>query len=253
MQKTHPSITLKTLGDNSDWFEIRQGRVKRDHLDETWNSHGYMCQPVGTAGLHGWEFVLKQDVKFIWDGISDTSDEHVKILEGGVDSYGNKFADTLTANATISFTFNMVIETDKDHYVLLTGAPNYFIDGVQPMTAILQSDWYTYNAVNFCWKITRANEEITIPAGTPFMFMMNYPRNLLESTKLEVRKLNEEEHNRLNVYNEKRDSFYKNNEPWKWNQFYKHGIESDDVKHIEKPFKPSPSEVIDNRCPHESK
>ena len=85
------------------------------------------------------------------------------------------------------------------------------------------------------------------------MFMMNYPRNLLESTKLEVRKLNEEEHNRLNVYNEKRDSFYKNNEPWKWNQFYKHGIESDDVKHIEKPFKPSPSEVIDNRCPHESK
>jgi hypothetical protein len=119
------------LGDNSASYEVRQGKLKRDHLDNTHNAHGYMCQPISTAGLHGWEFVLKNDVKFIWDGISDSSGEHVEILEGGVTVDGHRFVDTGTANATISFQINCIIETDPDHYVWLTGAPNYFIDGVQ--------------------------------------------------------------------------------------------------------------------------
>jgi len=243
MPKTHPSITLKMLGDNSDFYEVRQGKLKRSHLDETHNAHGYMCQPISTAGSHGWEFVIKNDVKFIWDGISDSSRDHVKILEGGVTANGDVFVDTGTANATISFQLNCIIETDSDHYVWLMGAPNYFIDGVQPMNALLQSNWYHYNTIQFCWKITKANEEITIPAGTPFMFMMSYPKDLLETTEFSIRNANEEELERVGAYNQKRDSFYQNNEDWKWHQMYKHGIESDDVKHLDKPFRPCPSTI----------
>lgn len=244
MLKTHPSITLKMLGNNSDSFDIRQGKVKRDHLDNTYSSHGYMCQPISTAGLHGWEFVLKNDVTFIWDGISDSSAEHVKILKGGTLPDGSIFVDTGTANATISFQLNTIIDTDDDHYVWLMGAPNYFIDGAQPMNALLQSNWYRYNSIQFCWKITKANEEITIPAGTPFMFMMNYPKNLLESTEFIVRDANEEELERVAAYNKLRSDFYENAESWKWHQMYKHGVESPEVKHLEKPFRPAPSDII---------
>jgi hypothetical protein len=231
------------LGDNSASYEVRQGKLKRDHLDNTHNSHGYMCQPISTAGLHGWEFVLKNDVKFIWDGTSSPSREHVQILEGGVTINGDIFVDTGTANATISFQLNCIIETDPDHYVWLTGAPNYFIDGVQPMDALLQSDWYHFNSIQFCWKITKANEEITIPAGTPFMFMMNYPKNLLETTNFSEQYASEEDLGRVAAYGEKRDSFYKNSEAWKWHQMYKHGIESDDIKHLDKPFRPCPAAI----------
>jgi hypothetical protein len=202
-----------------------------------------MCQPVSTAGLNGWEFVLQRDIKFIWDGISDSSREHVTILEGGANEDGSVFVDTGTANATISFQVNAVIETDPDHYVWLMGAPNYFIDGVQPMNALLQSNWYHYNTIQFCWKITRANEEITIPAGTPFMFMMNYPKNLLESTEFNIHDMDEAGLKRVFSYGDKRDEFYATHEPWKWHQMYKHGIETDDIKHLDKPFRPCPAAI----------
>ena len=244
MLKTHPFITLKKLGNNSDCFDVRQGKIKRDHLDNTHSAHGYMCQPISTAGLHGWEFVLTNDVKFIWDGISDSSGEHVTILEGGKTPEGHIFVDTGTANATIAFQLNTVIETDQDHYVWLMGAPNYFIDGVQPMNALLQSDWYHFNSIQFCWKITRANEEITIPAGTPFLFMMNYPKSLIESTTFTMRDANEEELKRVESYNKIRSDFYDNADAWKWHQMYKHGVESPEIKHLEKPFRPSPAEII---------
>lgn len=251
MQKTHPSITLKMLGDNSDSFEVRPGKVKRDHLDKTHNSHGYMCQPISTAGLHGWEFVLKNDVKFIWDGISDSDKSHVTILEGGRSDSDGLIVDNGTANATISFQLNCIIETDPDHYVWLMGSPNHFIDGVQPMNALLQSDWYHHSSIQFCWKITKANEEITIPAGTPFMFMMNYPKNLLESTKFTVQDIDEDSLKKIMAYSKLRDEFYETHEPWAWQQMYKHGIESPEIKHLEKPFRPAPSEIIvkEGGCP----
>lgn len=246
-EKIPPYITLKRLDKSSDSFDVRPGNIKRDILNETYSAHGYMCQPVSTAGLNGWEFVLKEDVTFIWDGISDSSADHVKILSKTVLDDGNIFIDTGTANATIAFNLSTIIETDPDHYVYLMGPPNYFIDGVQPMNAILQSNWYHFNSIQFCWRITRANEEITIPAGTPFMFMMNYPKNLLESTTFTVREATSEESERMESYNSKRSEFYENSEDWKWHQMYKHGVESPHTKHLSKPFKPAPSKVIEER------
>lgn len=205
-----------------------------------------MCQPISTAGLHGWEFVLKHDVSFIWDGISDSSGEHVKILEGALAEEGSPFVDSGTANATIAFQLNMIIETDPDHYLWLMGSPNHFIDGVQPMNAILQTDWYHFNSIQFCWKITKANEKITIPAGTPFLFIMNYPKNLLESTKFTITEPSDEDFARMEAYNKLRSDFYENSEDWKWHQMYKHGIEKPgEIKHLERPFKPAPSAIIE--------
>ena len=78
--------------------------------------------------MHGWEFILPHDVVAIWDGIADSSPDHVKILSGG-DYNGISIAHPNTANGTITFEFNINLETDKDLYVLLNGAPNMFFNG----------------------------------------------------------------------------------------------------------------------------
>lgn len=204
-----------------------------------------MCQPMSTAGLHGWEFVLKNDVSFIWDGISDSSPDHVKLIDGHIGPDGYNFLETNTANGTVTFHTGITAITDKDHHILISGAPNVFIDGAQPMTVLWQSDWYHFNAIQFCWKIYKANEKITIPAGTPFMFMMNYPKNLLESTVFTVTDYTEEDYKRMEEYGNFREKFYQENEEWKWHQYYKHGIESPDIKHLDKPYRPAPSPVIE--------
>jgi len=244
MQKTHPYITLKRFEHNLSSYDFRAASIKRDWLDETYKSHGYMCQPVSTAGLNGWEFVLKNDIKVIWDGVSSSDKSHVTVTEGALDPDGGLFVDTGAGHATINFNINAIIETDPDHHVWLTGAPNIFIDGIQPMTVLLQSDWYHHNSIQYAWKITRPNTEITIPAGTPFMFMMIYPKGLVEQTKVTVSKFPDEDLPRLDNYGEMRNNFYAENEPWKWSQFYKRGVGPFNEKHLDKPFRPCPSQVI---------
>ena len=59
-----------------------------------------------------------------------------------------------------------------------------------------------------------------------------------------VRDANEEELERVAAYNKLRSDFYENAESWKWHQMYKHGVESPEVKHLEKPFRPAPSDII---------
>lgn len=240
-EKTHPHITLVKIDPLVDQYEVRSGKNKRDFLDETRDKHGYVCQPMSTIGFHGWEFITPCDVKFIWDGINDEDGSHVKILEGEFIN-GCKFVDTGTANGTITFNIGYLLKTDPDHHILMSGAPNTFIDGVTPMDALLQTDWYHWNIPQFCWKIHKANEVITIPKGTPFLFIRNYPKDLLERTDVVIRNATQEEYESMDKYNQLRDSYRSDQAmDWKWHQLYKRGMDYNEVSHLDKPYKPSPS------------
>lgn len=240
-EKTHPHITLIKVDPLTDHYEVRPGKNKRDFLDATKDKHGYVCQPMNTVAFHGWEFVLPHDVKFIWNGIADSDPNNITILEGEFIG-GNRLVDTGTANGTITFNIGYLIKTDPDHNILMSGAPNTFIDGVTPMNAILQSDWYHWNIAQFCWKVHKANEVITIPKGTPFLFIQNYPKTLLENTKFAIRNATDEEIEGFNKYNELRDKY--RSDDWIWHQLYKRGMDYNEVSHLEKPYKPNPSKPI---------
>ena len=243
-EKTRPHITLVKIDSLVDHYEVRPGKNKRDFLDITADKHGYVCQPMSTVGFHGWEFILPCDVKFIWDGIEDADGSHVKILEGEFIN-GAKLCDTGTANATITFNVGYLVKTDPDHHILMSGAPNTFIDGVTPMDALLQSDWYHWNIPQFCWRIHKANEVITIPKGTPFLFIRNYPKTLLEETEVSIRDGTDEELLGMEKYDNLRDNLRSDQGEWKWNQLYKRGMDHNQVSHIDKPYRPRPSAPID--------
>ena len=193
---------------------------------------------MSMSNMHGWEFTLPHDVVVIWDGINDSQSDHVKILSG--EKFGNiTLATNITGNATITFYFNMNIETDKAHYCLLSGPPNYPFDGAQPLNAVWRSDFYNYSQVNFCWRITKANEEVVFPKGMPVMFLMNYPIGLLENTDIDFKNLEDAPllKDRMNKYSRKRHRFYAKSPAWSWGNFYKKGIGPDDEVLVENPFK----------------
>jgi hypothetical protein len=199
-----------------------------------------------TANLHGWEFVLREDVEVIWDGISNTEPNHVKVLRGEYGSNGKKIVDTTTANATITFNLDAYIQTDEDHYCLLMGPPNHFVQGAKPMSALIRSDWYKTSPLQYCWQITTPNKPVVFPKGTPFLFMLNYPKNLIESTELLVSPMTKEDHDNINNYQSERQKYYKEN-PGKFPNMYRKGINSlteNSEKFIDKVYKPNPGEVI---------
>ena len=242
---TRPFITLRTTASSTEHIKVRPGSVKREFLDNTLNAHGYHCQPLTTANLHGWEFLLPHDVTVIWDGVYSTDSHHVSILEGDTLPNGERIVDTATANSTISFNLNASIETDEDHYCILMGPPNHFVQGAKPMTALVRTDWYHHNNLQYCWIITTPNVPVTFKKDTPFMYLINYPKNLIETTDFTIRTATAAEKEQMAQYNLDRQAFYSKNPGLKFPNLYKKGLDGtgeSSKKHIDSIYKPHPTE-----------
>ena len=99
-------IIAYRVGENS--AIIKPLSVNRDWMDETYKAHAYKCFPVSLTNQLGWGLSFPEDITFIWDGISDHSADHVKILEG------NKYCSPARGNATISFETGILLKTKED-------------------------------------------------------------------------------------------------------------------------------------------
>lgn len=141
--------------------KIEQTKIQRDWMDATNDRHAYKCFPISQANTIGWSVSFLHDIEFIWDGVSDTTDQHVKVLQ----DKGN-VCHTKRANATISFDSGLFFKTDKQMSILSISPPNYFIDGAMAFTSIISTSFFE-EAYPIAWRITRPNIPIVIPAGTP--------------------------------------------------------------------------------------
>jgi hypothetical protein len=159
---------------------IEQTKIKRDWMEDTDDRHAYKCFPVSMANSIGWSISFLDDIEFIWDGISDTTPDHVKILK---DPAG--VCATSRGSATVSFYTGLFFKTDKNTSLLSIVPPNYFIDGAVPFTSIMSTSFY-WDALPVAWRITHANEKILIPAGTPIATIIPISLTGLGSIELDI-------------------------------------------------------------------
>lgn len=163
--------------------KIEQTKVQRDWMDETAGRHAYRCFPVSLANSVGWSISFLDDIEFVWDGITDTTSDHVKILKSGP-----QVCNTDRANATISFNSELTFRTDEDISILSIVPPNYFIDGAVPFTSIMSTSFYPH-PYPIAWRITRPNVNILIPAGTPVATLIPISLGKLSSIELDIEDL----------------------------------------------------------------
>jgi len=131
-------------------------------MDFTFDRHAYQCFPVSLSNRLGWGISLPEDITFIWDGVNDSTSDHVKTLKG------ESYTHPGRGNRTISFYTGITFDApDKEDLSLLTmPVPNQFIRGAQCMSTII-SPSVLQGELPIAWMITEPNIEITIPAGTP--------------------------------------------------------------------------------------
>jgi len=141
---------------------IDQLPLQRDWMDFTFDRHAYQCFPVSLSNRLGWGISLPEDITFIWDGVNDSTSDHVKTLKG------ESYTHPGRGNRTISFYTGITFDApDKEDLSLLTmPVPNQFIRGAQCMSTII-SPSVLQGELPIAWMITEPNIEITIPAGTP--------------------------------------------------------------------------------------
>lgn len=154
--------------------EIAPLPATRPWMDESAEKHAYMCFPMTVTNKLGWGISFPEDIVFIWDGIDDTTADHVKIIKG------EQYASPKRCNATISFETGLVFKTDPETTILTMPVPNQFIAGTQCFTTLISTSFYMPE-LPIAWKITEANKEITIPAGTPIAAILPLSLTALEN------------------------------------------------------------------------
>jgi hypothetical protein len=214
--------------DKIEVFETKEGlgileplSAKREWMDKTFESHAYKCFPVSLSNQLGWGISFPEDISFIWDGISDSSPDHVKILSG------EKYAYSGRANATVSFNSGLVFKTNTDLSLLSMPVPNLFIDGAVPFTTIISSSFFT-GPLPIAWMITKANEVITIKAGTPVVALLPIDLSSLNNSEMvfqDLSKFPQNPYNDVFSPNEYRETIKGLNYSGEWANFYRDAVD----------------------------
>jgi hypothetical protein len=100
-------------------------------MDNTYDRHAYNCFPITLTNGLGWGISFPEDISFIWDGVFDSTSEHIKILSG------EKYVSTSRGQATVSFDTGLLFRTDEDTSLLTMPVPNQFIPGATAFTTLL--------------------------------------------------------------------------------------------------------------------
>jgi hypothetical protein len=166
---------------SQDSASIDQLPMHRDWMDITFDRHAYQCFPVSLSNRLGWGISYPEDITFIWDGINDSTPDHVKIISG------SKYVHPYRGNRTISFDTRITfVGQDSQNVTLLTmPVPNQFIRGAQCMTTLISTSALA-NDLPVAWMITEPNIEITIPANTPIASILPISLSDIQMHELEV-------------------------------------------------------------------
>jgi len=191
--------------------------IKREWMDNTWNSHAYHCFPIGLTNQLGWGISFPEDISFIWDGINDSSPEHVKIMSG------EKYVSTGRANATISFNTGISFETEKNVSILSMPVPNYPRDGITPFSTIMSTSFFNED-LPCAWIITRPNVEITIKANTPIIAILPIDLSELQGSEIDLLPIDQKKPQSVDM-NEYGNTIYEINRNGKWTNFYRDGVD----------------------------
>jgi hypothetical protein len=191
--------------------------IKRGWMDDTWNAHAYHCFPVGLANQLGWGISFPEDITFIWDGVNDSTPDHVKVLAG------EKYVTSGRANATISFNTGISFETEKNISLLSMPVPNYPIDGITPFSTIMSTSFYSGD-LPCAWIITKPNVEITIPANTPVIAVLPIDLSDIQGSEIQILPMHQKKPQSTDM-DDYSNTIYEINRTGKWTNFYRDGVD----------------------------
>ena len=210
-------IYAERVSENS--ADISQMPVKRWWMDDTYDKHAYQCFPLALTNRLGWAVSFPEDISFIWDGISDSSPDHIKVLSG------NKYVGLQRANATVSFNIGIRFTTENNVTLLTMPPSNYFVDGATCFTTLISTSFFD-GPLPIVYRVTQPNKVITIKANTPICTILPISLSELQNSEV-VFEINEKKKDTVLEINDSasvyeiRDNILSSG---KWTNFYKNGL-----------------------------
>ena len=191
--------------------------IKRDWMDETPEKHAYRCFPVTQANMIGWNLAWSEDVKFIWNGINDTSQDNVKIL--GEDS----LIYTGRGQSSISFTTGLTFKTENNISLFIINPVNYFNLEFEVISSLISTSWFD-NDFPLAIKAKVPNKEILIKAGQPLATILPISLTALDNTSIKIHDYKDEDNVRQNKHRLYGIAAQEVNKSGNWTDWYRDAI-----------------------------
>jgi hypothetical protein len=165
-------------------FEVVPPKVKRKWMDNT-KGHAYKCIPLNVANTYGWTVLCPIGFSATWNGNPGTEAIDITII----DDKPEGFEDSATVsshfgNGVITFGPDFIVRTSKNISLYIRGVPNSMPNGVQPLDAIVETDWlpftFTYNI-----RFTKPGTA-TFTKGQPLFTFFPIERGFIESFKTKI-------------------------------------------------------------------
>lgn len=161
--------------------EIVPGRSNRDWMDAFPDRQPYRCLPLSMANSTGWEILCPMDLKIIWNGGPGKDDLSFKTR--GDPRAIPSFADSHFQRGIVTFHTGHLFRTPPGWGLMTMGAPNFFKDGIAPLTGLVETDWLPF-PFTMNWQMTRPGEVI-FKKGEPFCFIVPIQHGKLEEIEPE--------------------------------------------------------------------
>ena len=141
--------------------------------------HSYQCYPISLVNSFGWGISFPEDISFIYNGNSEDHPDNIKILSGHKYVYLHRLANTISFNTGIMF------KTPKNISLLSFPVPNMTHDGYEPISNILSTS-FLKGDLQPAWRILKADEVITIKAGTPVIAIMPVDLSTIQDSEIHL-------------------------------------------------------------------
>lgn len=170
---------VKTQDSVLDYTDIVKSLI--GHPTRDWFiKYASFCLPLTIANQYGFVITAQHDAELFWDGESI----HLDVKSEALYDYssGQVYAvDFGPGVLTIDHTF--LFRTPPGINLMAIQPPNYFIDGIQAMTGVIESD-NLRRSFTFNLKITTPNKKIYIKKGDWLAAFIPIPRGFVDSFKM---------------------------------------------------------------------
>lgn len=155
-------------------------------MDATDERFAYRCLPLSIANAHGWVIRCSSDFEAEWNGGNERQDVQVfPSSEGGAEARGH------FGSGILMFAPRAMFRTEPGYNLWVTGPPNSFKDGIQALSAVVETDWMPYS-FTMNWKFTRPNHRIRFEKGEPYCFLFPVRRGVLEAMEPKLMDLHQD-------------------------------------------------------------
>jgi hypothetical protein len=166
-------------------LDIRPASSRRDWMDATGDRFAYRCLPLSIANSHGWVICSGGSFEAEWNGGDHPQDVRIfPLSDGEVDARGHFGYGVLTIAPLAVF------RTDAGYNLWVSGPPNTIKDGIQPLSAVVETDWTPYH-FTMNWKFTRPHQRIRFDKGEPYCFLFPVRRGSPESVEPKLKNLSD--------------------------------------------------------------